>query len=64
MWTDEDLEEMGRIEPFDRAMFLSGCEEHRLCNGHIEGFIVSEEKLKKLVVLYHEMCYTDSMKGR
>lgn len=51
MWTDEDLEEMGYFEPWEKAMFLSGCDKHKLCNATIEGYIISEEKLKKFAEL-------------
>ena len=51
MWTDEQLEEMGLVETFDRAMFLSGCDKHRVHFDWIDGYIVTEENLQKFAEL-------------
>lgn len=57
MWTDEQLEEMGLVEPFDKAFFLSGCGKYKANLGFCEGYVVSEEMLQMfadLIIQYHE----------
>lgn len=53
-WDKEDLEEMGLYDPFDKALFLSGCSQHELKGPNLEGYVVTEEKLLKFVELYNK----------
>ena len=46
-WTDQQLEEMGLVEPFDKALFLSGCTRHRYNSSGISGYIVTDDTLQK-----------------
>lgn len=41
------LEEMGLYEPFDRALFLSGCSKHKMNNSDFDGYIVSDANLER-----------------
>jgi hypothetical protein len=62
MWTDEQLAEMGLVEPFDKALFLSGCEEHWANLGYCQGFVVTEENLQEFARLIIEEYKTDPSK--
>lgn len=56
-WTDEQLEEMGLVEPFDKALFLSGVSRHSYNSSDISGYIVTENTLQlfaKLLIEEHE----------
>ncbi len=53
-FTNEQLEEMDIVEPFDKAMFLSGITEHSFYSPNLEGYIVSEEKMKKFAQMILE----------
>lgn len=61
-WTDEQLEEMGLIEPFDRAFFLSGCGKYQANLGFCEGYVVSEEMLQDFARLIIEQYKADPSK--
>lgn len=57
MWTDEQLEEMSLVEPFDKAFFLSGAYRHSYSSSDICGYIVTEDTLQlfaKLLIEEHE----------
>lgn len=53
-WTSEQLESMGISDLFDKAMFLSGCEKHRIHLDWIDGYIVTEENMQKFAELIIE----------
>ena len=56
-WTDQQLEEMGLVEPFDKALFLSGCTRHSYNSSDISGYIVTDDTLREfasLVIKEHE----------
>lgn len=56
-WTDDQLEEMELVEPFDKVLFLSGCSKHWANLGYCQGYVVTEENLQefaRLTIQYHE----------
>lgn len=50
-WTDQQLEEMGLVEPFDKALFLSGCTRHSYNSSDISGYIVTDDTLREFASL-------------
>lgn len=60
MWTDKQLEEIGLVEPFDKAFFLSGASRQSYNSSDISGYIVTEDTLQifaKLLIEEYEKRY-------
>ena len=53
-WPEKDLEEMGLYETFEKAAFLAGCFNHSVKIDELEGYIVTEENLRKFAKLILE----------
>jgi hypothetical protein len=55
-WTDEQLTDMFGNDPVGKLAFLTGCYKHSINNSPYDGWIVSDDNLRKFAELIVREC--------
>jgi hypothetical protein len=55
-WTDEQLTDMFGDDPVGKLAFLTGCYKHSMNNSPYDGWIVSDDNLRKFAELIVQEC--------
>jgi len=55
-WTDEQLTDMFGDDPVGKLAFLTGCYKHSMNNSPYDGWIVSDDNLRKFAKLIVREC--------
>jgi hypothetical protein len=55
-WTDEQLTDMFGDDPVGKLAFLTGCYKHSINNSPYDGWIISDDNLRKFAELIVAEC--------
>jgi len=55
-WTDEQLTDMFGDDPVEKLAFLAGCHKHSINNSHYDGWIITDDNLRKFALLIVREC--------
>jgi hypothetical protein len=55
-WTDEQLTDMFGDDPVGKLAFLTGCYKHSINNSPYDGWIISDDNLRKFAELIVREC--------
>jgi|LakMenEpi03Aug12_release.lakeMendotaPanAssembly.Ray.scaffolds.fasta_scaffold43595_15 hypothetical protein len=55
-WTDEQLTDMFGDDPVGKLAFLTGCYKHSINNSPYDGWIISDDNLRKFAELIVKEC--------
>ena len=61
-WTDEQLTDMFGDDPVGKLAFLTGCYKHSINNSPYDGWIISDDNLRKFAELIVKEC-ADTIKS-